>query len=267
MPIAKYPGCSGVVEKFEATFAAWYAAGCPTGKTLYYTADGGLSTRGTDLPFIGDESIFWHVDNFPGFFSPDKREVSKLSDAARALGLTASVSESRNGVYISFRAASTEQFRKCGLMRRVRAEHALILNVIPLAKQFYDLSLIPGITKSLQKHKNQVPNWHTGLFAYSGAYPEKEYDRDGWYNLSDGFEFRNYGYRDLKNDKELIAFIIAAYCHCQWHVTPMNLELSKLRWHLALGTRDGRRTMLTRPYLLTESTETVQQPQKLRDFF
>lgn len=266
MPCPNYPGCQGVVRMFESVFSAWVAAGCPVDRSYYYKADGYLTTGYSGLPSIGSTYVSWSVANFPGLFFLDQKEVQKLTNAARALGLSAKVSKVTHGVHILFKAASPEQFRSCGLNKRVVQERELVRSLIPMAQKFYDLSLIPGITSRCRVFKDSPPNWHNSLFSYSGGYPEMEYDRDGWHKTSDGFLFREFGYRDLENDNELIAFIIASYCHCDWHTTPQELDLSRLRWHLALGTRDGRRTMLTHPYLADKNPHR-EQPETLRDFF
>ncbi len=201
--------------------------------------------------------------NFWGMFNGD--EKAQFAAYAAKIGLSFKISDKKNYWQISM----TGKLRSCGMNRLIDQMKAKIKNAVSTAQMFYELPLLDEITSKTSTKTSwdiKINKWWFGTYTMYGTYFTTTYDSDGYsYRPQfEGFSFREFGYRNLQNEDELIAFALACSCKYIFIKQPKDLDLQYLRWYCHV--EDGE--LAERPFYHEPSRSTPkEETPPLKEFF
>lgn len=200
--------------------------------------------------------------NFWGIFHAD--EKAQLAAYAAEVGLSFNISSRKDYWQISM----SGKLRLCGMNRLVDQMKAKIKNAVPMAQMFYELPLLDEITRktSAASWRKDINKWWYGTYTMGGTYFTTEYDSDGYSHRPpfEGFSFQEFGYRNLRDEDELIAFALACACKYKLIIPPKDLDLQYLRWYCHV--EDGELAELPDYYNPNTSRPKEETP-PLKEFF
>jgi hypothetical protein len=254
--MAKYSnGLQPIIDDLSAQCTKWMNGGAKPGgiysSSDFYAAEDLCYVTSSGYPFAG--RTFWTGAGIYPF------EESELASFCKRNNLTYHLSSrTTNSFFVRIYASSADILKKSELLdqwrdqKKAEANHAVRLTrLIPLADKFY-LSDIVRQTMIGCSYKNTYAGHKT---------PPTEYTYASFLHHYSRITFAGKGYRNLANDDELIAFVIA--CSARYYeIMPSSMDLSRLD-HPQVETVCGQRMIRYTPvYKLPDSA-----PLPKKDFF
>lgn len=272
-----YPkeGMKQIIADFEEAFLCWACHdyqfkhnGTPNTKGYFLMNHVEIFCLDHHFSSNSDYTILIRCIDCPvrlfGVFDSSERQI--LENYASRMGLTANIRIEH--AYHTYWVISLSGKLRCSGMNYVIDQMKnRIKKAVPLAQKFYSLPLLDEITRktTVKTSYNQEENrWWTGSFSKRGTFFPTTTDSDGYTYSSKytGFSFSQFGYRDLANDDEIIAFALASTCRCGYKIEPKDLDLQYLKWYCVV--KDGVLKETPSSY---HKPQPASSPKPLKDFF
>ena len=248
--MSKYSsGLQPIIDDLSKQCTEWMNSGakpCNNASSKFYVSQGLCYVTSGNYHFSGQ--TFWTGAGIYPF------QEEELAAFCRRNNLDYYLSGRQTKTFfVKIIASSPEILKKSELLdhwrqskQKEQNDHARVARLIPLAEKFYHSDVCAKMIDFLVNWPYYKPHWeHAWVkFTYTGISYHQGGDGYGYHNST----FSSYGYRDLSNDDELVAFVIA--CMAKSHkpaISPAELKPQYLSRIQITETAGNQRCVMGMP--------------------